>query len=115
MSGKNGNGTKPRKSAQKSVRGIPFQRGPDPRRGRGPAPGAPNAGRPPNWLKDWCDELLSDETTKKQVRAILNDADHPAFRAMWNAVADRAHGKPKESLELSGKVTLEQILAGSYE
>jgi len=82
--------------------------------GRGPAKGAPNAGRPPNWLKEWCDELLSDETTKSQVRAILKDKDHPAFRAMWNAVADRAHGKPKESLEVTGKLSLEQLVARSY-
>lgn len=37
------------KSARKSGQ---FQPGNDPRRGRGPAPGAPNAGRPPNRIRE---------------------------------------------------------------
>lgn len=58
--------------------------------------------------------MLADETTKEQVRGILNDKTHPAFKSMWSEVASRAFGKPKESLELSGKLTLEEILTASY-
>lgn len=118
------NGTKPHrakpkaKSAKKSATRrpalIPQANG----RGALLAGGVPGnkggTGRPPNWLKDWCEELLADETTKEQVRGILNDKAHPAFKAMWSEVASRAFGKPKESLELSGKLTLEDILAVSY-
>jgi hypothetical protein len=58
------------------------------------------SGRRPDWLKDWCDDLLADATCKRQVKQILQDKTHPAFKAMWSAVADRAHGKPKEHVTL---------------
>lgn len=38
----------------------PFQIGNDPRRGRGPAPGAPNAGRPPDAVRRACREAFAD-------------------------------------------------------
>ena len=46
-----------KKSESMSVartRGGPFVPGPDPRRGRGPKPGAPNAGRPPSVIRERC-------------------------------------------------------------
>jgi hypothetical protein len=33
---------------------VPFKKGEDPRRGRGPRPGAPNAGRPPDAVRAAC-------------------------------------------------------------
>ena len=59
------------------------------------------SGRRPDWLKQFCDDLLADEAAKAQVTAILRDKDHAAFPTMWKALADRAHGKPKESLGLT--------------
>lgn len=38
--------------------GRPFKKGFDPRRGRGPEQGAPNAGRPRSRFKEECRELL---------------------------------------------------------
>ena len=38
----------------------PFQRGGDPRSGRGPKKGAPNAGRPPSWIHELVDEGLKN-------------------------------------------------------
>lgn len=38
----------------------PFQVGDDPRRGRGPMPGAPNAGRPPDVVRRACREAFAD-------------------------------------------------------
>lgn len=38
-------------SMKSGARGRPFQPGHDPRRGRGPAKGAPNAGRPPDAIR----------------------------------------------------------------
>lgn len=60
-------------------------------------------GRPPNWLKDWCDDLLADPKCQAQVEAVLQDKDHTAFASMWRAVSERAKGKPGQSIELTGK------------
>ena len=52
-----------KKSESKSValtRGGPFIPGPDPRRGRGPKPGAPNAGRPPSVIRERCRGSFED-------------------------------------------------------
>lgn len=87
-------------SARKSAPGRPFAQGADPRRGVGKKG---RSGRKPNWLKDWCDDLLARPETKGQVEEILRDKDHAAFRAMWQAVADRAHGKPAQPIQHSGE------------
>ena len=57
-------------------------------------------GRPPDWLKLWCDDLLANPKCKQQVEDILEDKKHPAFSTMWSKVADRAHGRPKETLSV---------------
>ncbi len=52
-----------KKSESKAVartRGGPFVPGPDPRRGRGPKPGAPNAGRPPSVIRERCRGSFED-------------------------------------------------------
>ena len=52
-----------KKSESKSVARIhkgPFVPGPDPRRGRGPKPGAPNAGRPPAVIRERCRGSFED-------------------------------------------------------
>src|SRR5690242_19310454 len=42
-------------------RGLrPFKKGDDPRRGRGPNPGAPGAGRPPDAVRAACREAFAD-------------------------------------------------------
>ena len=68
-------------------------------------------GRPPNWLKDFCDDLLADSKCKTQVKAILQDKDHPAFATMWSRVAERAHGKAEQTVHKTEdrKVTLEVV------
>lgn len=53
------------KSAR-SLRGRPFQAGEDPRRGRGPAKGAPNAGRPPDVII-----ALKREATEEAITQVL--------------------------------------------
>lgn len=89
-----------KKSAQKSaaVVGRPFRRGGDPRQGRGPAKGAPNAGRPPNEHVEFCRRLISDPAAEAEALAVLTDRSHGAFAAMWKAVAERAYGKPVQPL-----------------
>lgn len=106
MSGTNGNG----KLAHK----LPLR---VPKHGRGKlltggkiGHNGKNAGRPPNWLKDWCDDILANPKHKTQVEKILADNSHPAFAVMWRAVADRAAGKPEQSVKHSGNVSVEHLL-----
>jgi hypothetical protein len=87
------------KTARKTV-GRSFQRGIDSRRGCGKKG---RSGRKPDWLKRQADDLLSDPGSWSQVERILKNADHPLFGMMWGKLADRAHGKPKESVELTGQ------------
>ncbi len=72
-------------------------------------------GRPPNWLKEFCDDLLADKKAKAQVRAIMKDKDHPAYATMWKALADRAAGKPVQAHEHRLGATLEELVSGSME
>lgn len=87
-----------RKSGEKSGPPGGFTGGDDPRRGRGPEKGAPNAGRPRNEFIEWCQKVVSDPKCKAQVEAILKDKKHPAFATMWRAVGERAHGKPVQPI-----------------
>ncbi len=48
-----------KKSARKSAVGRPFEPGRDPRRGRGPRPGAQNAGRPPSAVRAACRDAFA--------------------------------------------------------
>ncbi len=60
------------KSGEKTRRRTgapPFAKGHDPRRGKGPKKGAPNAGRPPDFLKALKAEGAIEAT--EQVRALL--------------------------------------------
>ncbi len=84
------------KAARKAT-GKPFAKN-DPRINRT----KPGPGRPPNWLRDFCDDLLAGPKSKHSVSKILGDDEHPAFATMWKAVADRAHGRAVESIELTG-------------
>jgi hypothetical protein len=67
------------------------------------------SGRPPNWLKNFCDGQLANPKCKAAVRKILSDPDHPAFHHMWKAAADRAYGKPDQKLDVNVNV-VEQFL-----
>ncbi len=57
----------------------PFQKGHDPRRGRGPRKGTPNAGRPPDEFKAQMAALASREETVRALEAILSDPEHTHF------------------------------------
>lgn len=61
-------------------------------------------GRPPDWLKRQADDLLASPESWSQVEAILKDKGHPMFGVMWGKLADRAHGRPKETIEHTGEI-----------
>ena len=101
-----------RKSQPKS-QGLPAHLAPGNPGNSGGKPG--RSGRQPKWLKRWCENLLADKVCRQQVKEILRDKNHPAFKAMWCAVADRAYGKPIQGIAVaSDQVTLERLLAGTW-
>lgn len=94
-----------KKSARKSAPvGRPFRKGGDPRQGRGPAKGAPNAGRPPLEHVAWCRQMLSDPRCEAAVEAVLTDPSHTAFGQMWRELARRGYGMPAQTVAVSGQV-----------
>jgi len=98
--------TKPRKSARKSaVPGKPFLRGVDPRRGHGPAKGAPNAGRPPEVFRQELNAMLNSEVVLTQIRYFLSGAADVTHDQFWKVVmwlSDRVYGRPVQELQHSG-------------
>jgi hypothetical protein len=84
--------------------------------GRGPKPGAPNAGRPPD---EWRERLRSmasrDEVLAHVESVLLQGPEHPFFDRALQYVTDHGYGKPKQELAHSGTLTLEALLAASLQ
>lgn len=70
----------------------------------------PGAGRPKNEFKEWCAGLLDDKKNRKQVEEILSDKNHPAYATMFRTIADRAHGKPKETIDVTVNTNIAERL-----
>jgi hypothetical protein len=91
-------GKSPRKSPQ--LRGVAADkslRGP----GRGPKPGAPNAGRPPDAFKALMASMGSRTELLETVARVLDDPTHPAWPKMVALVWDRGYGKPAQSVDVT--------------
>lgn len=56
------------------------------------------SGRPPEWFKELCRDMVSSPKARAAVKAILADPKHPHFAAMWKAVSDRGYGKPEQPI-----------------
>ena len=85
------------------MRGIavnPEMRG----QGRGPAKGAPNAGRPRDEWKAWLRSVVDSSGTRDAIEAILRDPAHPAFGRVLAWADERGWGKEAQAVE--GGVTL---------
>jgi hypothetical protein len=89
------------KSGPKSGRKRPgtFKKGKDPRRGRGPSRGAPNAGRPPDEWKKLCQGLASRPEMLTRAQQVLEDPGHPAWLGAWKFVAEQGYGKPVQPVD----------------
>lgn len=95
------------KSAPKTATGVPFQKGGDPRQGRGPAPGAPNAGRPPDEWKARLRAMASRDEVLAHVETVLMDGPaHPFFDRALQYVTDHGYGRATQPIEHSGNVVL---------
>ena len=82
-------------------------------RGRGPAKGAPNAGRPPNEFKAYLSELVTRADVRKGVEDILTDpkmAYDPAKAKLYldafKWAAEHVHGKASQPVDASGSITV---------
>ncbi len=93
-----------KKSGAKSDAPGRFQPGEDPRRGRGPKKGAPNAGRPPNEFKQSMRQLADRPAVRKRLEQLTaaSNKDPELFLKAFKETADRGYGKPAQAVELSG-------------
>lgn len=81
----------------------PFKPGPDPKRGRGPAKGAPNAGRPPDAFKALCQGIADQGAMALLAKRVLSNPKHPAFQFALKWATDHGYGKAMQPMELTGK------------
>lgn len=70
--------------------------------GSGCKPG--HGGRPKSEFKKLCQELASGEKTQENVRAILEDRDHPQFMAALRWASENGYGRPEQPI--SGNLNL---------
>lgn len=93
------------KSAAKSAPGKPFEKGGDPRQGKGPKKGAPNAGRPPDEFKRMMRALASRKDVVARLRKLTGKSKKVSdelFLKAWEKITDRGYGKAVQPLEHSG-------------
>lgn len=72
-------------------------------------------GRPTDKFKRWCAKVIADPRTRKAVRRVLHNPRNKAQTSMWKAVASHAHGQPTAHVDMTHKVTLEDLLSASHE
>ena len=95
------------KSRGKS-RGRPFTGKDDPRNGhgRGPARGAPNAGRKPLAYKRWLASLLDSDEHRKEFEAATKSRADPRFEFATRHATEYGHGKPAQDVKVNATVTV---------
>lgn len=103
-----------KKSVAKSVRkpippGLtPFKLGVrDPRQGRGPKKGAPNAGRPRSYVAEYAAQALKDPRIWENLRRIARQSKNPsAAVSAFTALSNRADGFPRQQLDIDDRRVL---------
>lgn len=68
-------------------------------RGRGPARGAGNAGRPREEWKGWLRSIVDSPTTRRAIANVLSDPQHPAFPRVLAWADERGWGKEIQQVE----------------
>jgi hypothetical protein len=70
-------------------------------RGRGPAKGAPNAGRPPDAFKAEMAALADRWRQAAKAKGILDDPEHPHWMNAGKFAHEMAHGRPNQAVDLT--------------
>lgn len=64
-------------------------------------------GRPPDEFRAMCRRLAC--SAESVVEQILADKSHPAFNGALKWASEHGYGRPKESLEVTGKLEVNQL------
>lgn len=73
----------------------------------GGQPGHKGAGgRPQNAYKDWVRELLESDKVRAEVKRVMEDADHPAFNAVFGKLLVYVFGPPKPAVDANENLPL---------
>lgn len=83
-------------------RGKPFVKG-DPRiqRGKGPAKGAPNAGRPPNEWNARMEALADRWLIAVEAGSVVDDDTHPLFDKVGRWIVEQLRGRAKQAVDVT--------------
>lgn len=99
-----------KKSGKSAPKSAPTKRVPSHGKGKLLTGGMPGnkggTGRPPDAFKALCQELASGAKTIDNVKTILGDPDHPQFLPALRWATEHGYGKAKDSVEVSGGVTV---------
>jgi hypothetical protein len=92
------------KSTEKSKRPGRFKKGElHPDQGRGPAKGAPNAGRPPDLWRAKLREMASRDEVMQHVESVLFEGPgHPFFSKALDYATEHGFGKASQPHQISG-------------
>ena len=79
--------------------------------GKGPAKGAPNAGRPPDEWKASLRAIASRDDVLRHIERVLTAGpDHPFFARALEYVTEYGYGKAVQQVEQHGSTTLEIVV-----
>jgi hypothetical protein len=82
-----------------ATKGVPFQKGHDPRRNTTKA----GPGRPRNEFRERIRDLLNSDKVKQAVQKVIENPDHPQFTALYSKLLVQAHGNPAQQVEHTGE------------
>lgn len=88
---------------KKRMPAKPFTGKGDPRNGRGPAKGAPNAGRPPNWWYAQMQEIRDRFLQAAVAQGVADDPDHPAWANVGKWAHEQLEGKAAQKVDVTSK------------
>ena len=74
------------------------------KQGRGPKPGAPNAGPPTKTFRHFIANLRNSAKAQKALRDAAEDPNSRNFGTAWKVLSDYDDEKPAEKRELSGAI-----------
>lgn len=72
-------------------------------------------GRPSEAFKRFCRRLLARQQVNHAIRDVVQNKHHPQFMSAYKTMAAYGYGQPQASVEVKGKLSLEQILARSWD